>query len=83
MNHVIKCWPIYFEALCSGEKTFELRKDDRMYKSGDILEIREYDPESDSFSGDYVRREVIYKLQGGKFGLAEGYCILGLKVDHE
>jgi hypothetical protein len=44
MRHELKCWPPYFERLLDGSKTFEVRKDDRGYQTGDWLVLREWDP---------------------------------------
>lgn len=45
-THTLKVWPQYFDALDSGGKTFELRKDDRTprFAVGDVLRLREWDP---------------------------------------
>jgi hypothetical protein len=40
----IKCWPEYFQAVWIGDKTFELRRDDRGYAVGDILHLKEWSP---------------------------------------
>jgi len=37
MTHALKCWPEYYKAIESGEKTFDLRKDDRPFKVGDTV----------------------------------------------
>lgn len=42
--HVLKCWPQFFAKLASGEKTFEVRKNDRDYEVGDELHLREFTP---------------------------------------
>lgn len=44
MQHDLKCYPNYFEALKDGSKTFECRYNDRDFKVGDELLLREYDP---------------------------------------
>jgi hypothetical protein len=43
-THELKTWPQYFQCLLSGQKTFEVRKDDRGYQSGDLLVLCEFDP---------------------------------------
>jgi hypothetical protein len=42
--HELKCWPDSFEAIAGGFKAFELRKDDRGYRVGDYLLLREWNP---------------------------------------
>ena len=45
-THPLKVWPIYFNAVRSGEKTFEIRENDRNFQRGDILHLREWDPDA-------------------------------------
>jgi len=87
-THVLKCWPQYFEAVADGTKTFELRKDDRKYRVGDILHLREWapadggriDPNQGSFTGRDHKVRVTYKLTAVPmaFGLCDGYAILSV-----
>lgn len=44
MIHVLKCWPVSFEPIINGFKTFEVRKNDRPYNVGDTLILREFEP---------------------------------------
>lgn len=53
--HYLKTWPIYFNEICSGQKTFEVRKNDRNFKKGDSVTLQEYDPEAKMYTG----REII------------------------
>jgi len=41
--HGLKTCPEYFNAVISGEKTFEIRKNDRPYHKGDLLALNEFD----------------------------------------
>jgi len=77
-THKLKTWPVYFDAIWDGLKSFEVRKDDRNFKEGDILFLEEYDPERDEYSGCKIVAEIVYKMTGGKFGLQEGFCVLGI-----
>ncbi|HEM6115816.1 TPA: DUF3850 domain-containing protein [Streptococcus suis] len=43
-QHMLKCYPKYFEAVKDGTKPFECRYNDRNFKVGDELLLREYDP---------------------------------------
>jgi len=42
MIHELKTWPEYFEEILTGKKTFEVRKNDRDYKVGDTLILKEF-----------------------------------------
>lgn len=42
-THALRCWPAYFEAVASGEKTFEVRWDDRGFQAGDEVVLHEWD----------------------------------------
>lgn len=75
--HELKVLPKYYDFIDKGIKKFELRKNDRGFKVGDKLWLREW--ERGKYTERYITTEVTYILYGGKYGLAEGYCILGFK----
>lgn len=52
MIHELKADPVMFERLVYGSKTFEIRRDDRGYQTGDTLVIRAFYPEHDDDCGD-------------------------------
>ena len=65
------------EAVASGRKKFELRKNDRNYKVGDIFILREWMPEKGYTGRDYIQSiEYILKDCPG-YGLMDGYIIFG------
>lgn len=79
--HELKTWPQYFRAVLSGEKPFEVRKeDDRKYAPGDILLLREYNPNLETFTGVRCIRLVTYTLREPQF-VRDGYVIMGLSED--
>jgi hypothetical protein len=78
MTHELKTWPPYFGQVLSGEKTFEVRKNDRDYKVGDELHLREWDPSLEEYSGRELRRTITFVLLGSRFGIEEGTCVLAL-----
>ena len=63
--------------MLTGEKRFVLKKDDMNFKVGDIIRLCEHDGKS--FTGRDSLYDVIYKLNGGDFGLDKDYCILSIK----
>lgn len=76
-DHVLKILPEYFEAGFKDEKRFELRKDDRGYKVGDYILLKEWDGEK--FTGRMMARKITYILRDAEqYGLMPGYCILSL-----
>lgn len=77
-SHILKTWPEYMDSIVSGEKMFELRKNDRDFQVGDVLILVEYDPGSKLFLKREVQKRITYILEGPAFGLKEGYCIMSL-----
>lgn len=75
--HELKINTKYAIAVARGEKTFEIRKNDRNFKEDDILFLREYE------NGEYldiaIVAEVTYVLNDFE-GLKEGYVVLGIRV---
>ena len=55
-----KIWPKYFELVKSGKKTFEIRLADFGIKEGDILVLKEWDPEKKEYTGRELRLRVTY-----------------------
>lgn len=75
--HEIKLAASYYEDVASGRKCFELRKNDREYKTGDGLKLLEY--KDGKYTGRKLKADIIYMLQEHS-GLEEGHCILGIKI---
>lgn len=61
----------------NGIKTFELRKKEKEYRKGDILELMEFT--EGRHTGRVIRAEIIYILDDYT-GLEEGYCIMAIHV---
>ena len=45
-KHHLKSLPHYFQALWVGDKTFEIRKNDRNFKERDEVSIEEWEPKN-------------------------------------
>lgn len=78
MRHELKTWPEYFESILSGDKTFEVRKNDRDFKVGDIISLKEWNPATGIYTGRESQRRISYILTGGQFGIEERYVVMGL-----
>ncbi len=75
--HHLKTWPPYFQMILDGQKTFELRKNDRDFKEGDYLILQEYLQENKFYTGRVVVRKVGVVIHG-RWGLAEDVCAMSL-----
>lgn len=60
--HELKTVNPYFEKVWNGDKTFEVRKNDREFKEGDKVFLKEYDAENDSYSNRVVIGRILYIL---------------------
>ena len=79
-EHELKTWPAFFADLKTGQKTFELRKNDRNFQVGDLLILREYYPEEDRYTGCKCKRKITHVLRyAPSFGLEVGYAVLSIK----
>lgn len=76
MEHELKIWPEFFAPTISGKKTFEIRKDDRAFRAGDILWLREWD-KTTGYTGRECKAVVTYILSG--FGLRPDWVVMSIK----
>jgi len=77
MTHELKTWPDFYAKVRSGEKPFEVRKNDRDFKVGDVLHLHEWSPEK-GYSGNSMQIEITYILNDSKWGILPGTVIMGL-----
>jgi hypothetical protein len=78
VRHELKTWPMYFDAIVSGQKTFEMRKADRDFTIGDTLWLRDWSPVA-GYSGREIEVDVTYVLQDAEhFGLMKGFVCMGI-----
>ena len=85
-EHELKTDPEVFAASWNNKKRFEIRKDDRNFQVGDILNLRET-----KYTGEEMRNgkplmytgfdfqvRVIYKLPAGSYGLEDDWTVLSV-----
>jgi hypothetical protein len=82
-THELRCWPVFFNETISGKKNFEFRNNrDRDFQEGDVLQLKEWDPVKNEYTGRGLMRKVTYVMpekEGWEVGLPKGFTILGLE----
>lgn len=85
MIHELKIKECYWKDVWNGRKTFEIRKNDRDFKVGDIIHFKpiyengdliELDPSTDE---KYNRYAITYIFNGGEYGISKDYCVLSIR----
>lgn len=79
--HELKIVPEYFRAVKEGKKKFEIRKNDRNFKVGEYIDLREYSGDK-GYTGNRLCLKIVYMIESDWFpqGLKDGYCVLGIEV---
>ncbi|MHC5278921.1 DUF3850 domain-containing protein [Listeria kieliensis] len=71
-THELKILPLYFKEARSGNKYFEIRKNDRDYHIGDYVILNEFDGEN------YTGRKILGKITFiTDFEQQDGYIVFG------
>ena len=78
MIHELKTLPIYFEEVIEGRKSFEVRKNDRNFKVGDMLALNEYDADKKEYTGNSCLVYVDYILKDENY-CKNGFVIMAIK----
>lgn len=81
-THELKILPSYFEQVANGNKSFEIRKNDRDYKLHDVLLLREIEPtrsvyEEVKYTGRMKAVKVTYITD---FEQKPGYVVMGITI---
>jgi len=80
-THELKILPKYFRQVVAGNKTFELRKNDRGFKLHDKIKLKEVNTETWKFTGSYVEAVITYLLEKApEYGLEKGSCIFSFRI---
>jgi len=86
--HQLKSHPEPFSAVWAGEKTHEIRLNDRRYKFADTVRLKEWNPDSKKFSGravDIIITHIRFSPDSGgpgpfSDGLKADFCIFDFAV---
>ena len=78
-KHNIKILKCYADEVVKGTKTFEVRKNDRNYKEGDIIQFDCIDSEGNKIAHDInsISYKIAYVLSG--WGIQDGWVAFGIK----
>lgn len=85
--HEVKSWPPFFDAIRDGRKPFDVRYNDRGYRIGDTLLLREWEPVKGIYSGVQCSRLItcvfpddeIEAVSPASDAVLDGWVVLGLK----
>lgn len=76
MVHELKTWPQIFKITIDGIKKAEFRKNDRDFRVGDDLILKEYEPNNRTYTGRKVIVKITHILYGPNFGIPYDYCMI-------
>ena len=79
-THELTSWPSQFQAMWTGLKRAEFRRDDRGYQIGDLLQLREWDPERSQYTGFRLTARVTHLVRGPEFEVPRGFVVLSIEV---
>ena len=79
-EHELKIAPAYYDAIKRGDKTFEVRRDDRGFQKGDVLKLKGWSGTCYSSRHPVIRCEVLWILTGGQLGIQPGFVVMSIKM---
>lgn len=84
--HELKTWPEFFEPIYRGDKRHEVRNNDREFKRGDVLHLREFYPESQAYTGremlvvvSHITDTKALQRLGASFGQGDRLCVMSVR----
>jgi len=78
-THYLKVWTKQFDAVRRGAKTHEVRKGDKDYRAGDIIILREFDPNERVYTGKCIEVQITFTTRGGTFGIPADICVMSIR----
>ena len=55
-----KIWPEFYEQVASGKQKYQMRLNDFDVEEGDVLVLREWDPETKEYTGRELQKDVTH-----------------------
>lgn len=91
--HRLKIKDCFLQNICSGKKKAEVRKDDRDYQVGDIIQFKtKIDKNAPMcgnslYEGDYLFHDesfvITHVLRGCQYGIVDDYVVLSIEKEKE
>jgi len=75
--HELKIHPEYYWEVFLGHKTFEIRKNDRDFQTGDMVILKEWNPITKLYTGNKLARKIIYVLKDVE-GLEKDFILMSI-----
>lgn len=85
-THALKSWPKFFAPIAAGMRTHELRRNDRNFQVGDLLELREFEPTANEYTGRTCRVAITSLTSADEpcavsaEALHRDFCILSVRL---
>lgn len=77
--HELKTVAPYFHEVWAGDKTFELRRNDRGFEVGDFLILKHWKTDDSEYSGMWILAKITSVLEGFD-GIHKGFCVQSIEV---
>ena len=77
--HRVKCYDRFFRLTESGKKLFEIRRNDRDYQVGDLLELNETTDAEHTGRAALFRITFVLTCENFSEGIKDGYAVLGIE----
>ena len=74
--HYLKLEQPYYDDVLYGYKTFEIRKNDRDFKVGDLLSLHEYSHKLQTYTNSWIGVVIKYISD---YAQKDGYVVLGIE----
>lgn len=75
-THKLKITPQYYKEVANGTKTFEIRKNDRDYQTGDIVILREYNEDTKDYTGNELSFKIGFVTD---YEQTDGYVVFSIQ----
>ncbi len=79
-QHELKTWPDMFDEIDRHRKVHEFRKNDRNFREGDLVLLREFEPAGERYTGREIPVRIMSISYGPAWGIPKGYAAFSIAV---